>query len=208
VWGAKASNLLHVEWSRGIGGGLVLGGRLYRGAGIAGELGHIVVAPEDARRCPHCGRAGCLEAVAGLRAVASDALGVPSEHIEPEHVSTLLDPHFPDPARVSRAFERAAGFMARALGTALNLLNPDLVIIGGEVGRLAYDRVRGTLLKEIGGYTIRPALADASIQATTLSEDAALRGAVALVLVSQPGEPDPLLSFMQSRARLAVMAQR
>src|SRR4051794_4040185 len=70
LWGAarESRNLIRIEWSRGIGAGLILDGKLYRGAGVAGELGHTVVL-DGGPLCPRCGNAGCLDVVAGSAAL-------------------------------------------------------------------------------------------------------------------------------------------
>jgi len=65
--GRPYKNLLGVWVGTGVGGGLILGGKLYDGRGAAGEIGHIVIKP-GGRRCP-CGRRGCLEAYAGRAAM-------------------------------------------------------------------------------------------------------------------------------------------
>lgn len=57
------ASLLGVFWGTGVGGGVVLDGKLWEGRGAAGEIGHVVV-KKDGRRCP-CGRRGCMEAYAG-----------------------------------------------------------------------------------------------------------------------------------------------
>ena len=69
--GRSYSDLLGVFVGTGVGGGLVLGGRLRRGLGAAGEIGHAVVQP-DGRRCS-CGRRGCLEAYAGRQGIERQA---------------------------------------------------------------------------------------------------------------------------------------
>src|SRR3954452_2880633 len=70
LWGAArdSRNLIRIEWSRGVGAGLILDSKLYRGAGVAGELGHTVV-QDGGPLCPRCGNAGCLDVIAGSAAL-------------------------------------------------------------------------------------------------------------------------------------------
>lgn len=141
--GHGVDDLIYLTVSTGIGGGLILGGRLYRGAsGTAGEVGHMVIA-RDGPRCG-CGRNGCLEALASGTAIAREArLAVESGR------PTVLS-QVPPEAITSEAVARAAGDgdplarevfagAAAALGVGItnlvNLLNPALVIVGGGVSR-------------------------------------------------------------------------
>lgn len=118
-------NFVYVTVSTGIGAGLCLDGKLFRGGqGKAGEFGHIVVDP-DGPPC-HCGNRGCLEALSSGTAIAALA-GLPSA------------------AAVSRAAqegdEEAAKVLAQAAwhlgvavgGSLINLLNPDAIAFGGGV---------------------------------------------------------------------------
>ena len=68
-------DMVYIEWSRGIGCGLVLGGCLYRGRGVAGEFGHTVIAFDRTDVCPGCHKKGCLESVSGWNAVFENAFG-------------------------------------------------------------------------------------------------------------------------------------
>jgi predicted NBD/HSP70 family sugar kinase len=198
VWGAAApssrgnrpqySNVVYVKWSRGIGVGLILGGVIFRGEGIAGEIGHTIVSSDDALpACRNCGHHGCLEAVAGADAILH---GRPSTDIE-EAATIARDPSTPE----ADGFRRAARQLAVALGPLINVLNPQLVIIGGEVGRYAYDVVRHELRRALVKTTIEPTLADVTVVGSKL-DDAALRGAA--VLLTPLTEPSPwLLRFLR-----------
>jgi glucokinase len=139
-----ATNLLCVFVGSGLGAGLVLGGQLHEGAtGIAGELGHITVEP-DGRPC-NCGRRGCLEAyvgghyleervreaaAAGGHAGALQAAGGQVEDI----TCTALEVAWRNGDPDARAlYEEAARWLAIGLGTAIQVLNPDTLVLGGGV---------------------------------------------------------------------------
>jgi predicted NBD/HSP70 family sugar kinase len=203
VWGAArdARNVIRVEWSRGVGAGLILGGELYRGAGVAGELGHTVV-EEGGPLCPRCGNAGCLDVVAGSDALVERIPG--ADDLE----SAIALARAGDPA-ASAVFTEAAERTAQALGALVSVLNPNLVVIGGTVGHAGYDVIRPPLLQALKRYTMRPALRDVEIARTTLPDREVLRGAIALVLRTPAGDEDALLAHLQRRAagvRLAVRA--
>ncbi|MFC4591475.1 ROK family transcriptional regulator [Sphaerisporangium corydalis] len=118
--GASLGDFLHVSGEIGIGAGLVVDGALFRGAhGFAGELGHVVVAP-DGPAC-RCGGTGCLERYAG-----QDAL-LPAGGEIAELVARL---RAGEPAATA-ACERAGSALGVALTTAVNLLDPDTIVLGG-----------------------------------------------------------------------------
>lgn len=198
-------NVIYVEWSRGIGAGIILDGQLYRGQGVAGELGHTVAIDDDeAQDCPRCGNRGCLETVAGWEAVLQ---GLPaSTHTRPLSDADLLsafdragDPKTDE----AKAFRRAAWEVGRALGPLIHFLNPQLVIVGGDVGTSGYNVIRTTLLESLRRYTMRPALVEVTVLPGRLGRHAALRGATALVLHKSANRADPLLEHLQRCARVS-----
>ena len=120
--GRGASNLVYITWGTGVGGGLILDGRLYTGTrGLAGELGHMIVAP-GGPVCG-CGQHGCLEAVCGGANLARQTGRSAVELFAA--------------ARVDREalaiVQRAAASMGQALVTLTNIFDPDLIVIGGGV---------------------------------------------------------------------------
>ncbi|UIX29203.1 ROK family protein [Streptomyces sp. GQFP] len=130
-WGAGrgVANLLYVGLSSGIGSALVLDGRLHRGAvGAAGELGHVSV-DIDGPVCP-CGNRGCLVLHAGLPAVLAALrreFGTGAELDE-----MLVRTAAGDPAG-ERVFTRAGTVVGRLLANLCNLLNPERIVVGGEL---------------------------------------------------------------------------
>lgn len=212
VWGAGRapvladrspySNIVYVEWSKGIGAGLILGGKLYRGEGVAGEMGHTVVRDfkeaSDEPPCPRCGHAGCLEEVAGWDAILRR---LPQFADKPRLTRDDLRGALllaSEPGDAADKFARAARDVGRVLGPTIHFLNPELVIIGGDIGREGYGVVRTSLLRSLRDYTMRPALADVAVVPTKLGADTALQGAIALVLRHARGEP--LLTFLQRKS--------
>jgi glucokinase len=117
---AGAPNYIAMVVSTGVGGGIVLEGRLLGGRlGNAGHVGHIVVEP-DGRPCP-CGSHGCLEAEASGTALAEISGG-------PAHLAPL------------ELVERAGMLVGRAVGSVVNLLDLPLAVVGGSVALGFGDR--------------------------------------------------------------------
>ncbi len=143
---AEHDSLLGVFWGTGVGGGVILGGKQWNGRGSAGEIGHMVVV-QNGRRCP-CGRKGCMEAYAGRGAMEARA-----RHLhEEKHRDTKLFEIMGERGRSRltsgiwfRAVERgdelalelleeAVGAIGAAAASAVNLLDPAAVVIGGGLG--------------------------------------------------------------------------
>src|SRR5262249_21495481 len=127
--GRGFTELLYVKLSSGIGAGLVLDGRLHRGAGgTAGELGHVHV-QADGAVC-RCGYRGCLETVASTRALLS--------HLQPAHgpaltVSALLELGADGDVAATRVVGDASHEIGRVLANVCTNLNPQAIVVGGEL---------------------------------------------------------------------------
>ncbi|MFF4173268.1 ROK family protein [Streptomyces sp. NPDC001744] len=137
---------LHVSAGTGIGAAVVVDGHLLRGArGLAGELGHVPVRP-DGPACG-CGGRGCLEQYAGERAVLRAAGG------EPDAREGLLAERAAAGDRaVRRALEGAGEALGIALTGAVNLFDPEAVVLGGALAALA-PWLLPSLRKELDGRT-------------------------------------------------------
>ncbi len=144
--GQGCQSLLYVTISTGIGGGWVLAGRIYSGAdGMAGEIGHVVVRPGGAA-CV-CGKRGCLEAESCGPAMARAAQArLAAEPATGAHLAALAGG---DPGRVTgklvaeaaaggdalaqEVLDHAARMLGVGLGGAINLMNPERIVLGGGV---------------------------------------------------------------------------
>lgn len=178
-WGAGAGvhDLVYLKASTGIGAGLIIAGRLFRGAGrTAGEIGHTVIDP-GGPVC-RCGNRGCLEMYAGSSAILSALQPTHPEVVD--LVSAVARAQQGDPGcrRVVADAGRAVG---SALATLCNIVNPARVIVGGtlgEAGELLLEPMRDALR----AGAIRSAADDVVIVGASLGHDAELMGAVALAL--------------------------
>ena len=143
--GRPYSSMLGVFWGTGVGGGIVLDGKLWLGRASAGEFGHMVVKIGGAR-CP-CGRKGCLEAYAGrgsmeVRAREKAKQGVHTELfkiMEKQGRPRLTSGVFAralereDPL-ATELIDRAIAAIGAGIASAINLLDLEAVIIGGGLG--------------------------------------------------------------------------
>lgn len=131
--GRGVDDVAVVSIGRGVGLGLVLDGRLYRGsAGGAGEFGHTKVMV-DGPRCD-CGGRGCLEALIGEPALCAQASTVAGHQLGLDEAAELA--RAGDTA-MAEVFERAGRTLGTAVGNLVNLINPKLVILAGEGTRVS-----------------------------------------------------------------------
>lgn len=173
----------------GIGGGIVLDGKLYHGAAdVAGEIGHMTIAYAG-RRCS-CGNYGCLEAYASGTAIAARAV----EGLEAGVESRLLSyvdgnvggvtaatvyqaAHDGDPLALA-VITDTAKYLGTGLANIINVLNPDIVVVQGGV-TLAGDRLFAPLRAEVNLRAFRPAVRACRIVPGLLTGTAGVYGAAA-----------------------------
>ncbi|TCC33124.1 ROK family transcriptional regulator [Kribbella speibonae] len=178
VWGAGAGvdSALYLRLSYGVGGGIVLGGRLLAGAGgAAGELGHISV-DRDGPACS-CGGRGCLERYVSLTTLQEQS----------ENVLDARD----DKARDLLAV--AGARVGEVLAAACNTVNPEVVVIGGELAETG-DHLFKPLQTAFRRHTHSQVHRSVRITRAALGPDAAARGGIALVLTSSPASPNAVLN--------------
>ncbi|MFD3562351.1 ROK family protein [Streptomyces sp. NPDC058686] len=165
-----------VKVSTGIGAGVVIGGRIYRGIdGGAGDIGHIRV-PEGAGTLCRCGSYGCLAAVASGRALARrlTEAGVPAE--SGSDVRELLAEGHPEAVRLAREAGRSVG---EVLATVVTLLNPGVLMIAGDLAGTPFlTGVRELLYQR----ALPRSTAHLNVVTAQLGERSALVGAGALVV--------------------------
>lgn len=174
IWGSAAGvqNVLYIRVSYGVGGGLVLDGQLFAGAaGGAGELGHVCVEP-DGPACT-CGGHGCLERYVCLPAILEQCHARRFEHV--------LGRLRRDDSAVRSVIATAGLRLGRVIAGACNVINPEAVVIGGEVA-LAGDALLSPARKAIDAYAHRDVRRSLRVHAATLGEAGAARGGIALAL--------------------------
>lgn len=190
--GMGIDNLIYVTVGTGIGGGIIVGGQLYRGAsGTAGEIGHMTICV-NGPRC-NCGNIGCWETFASGTALAREAV----KRIEAGAQTTILSLANGDPKKVkgetvflaakqgdSLAMELISVtgyYLGVGLVNLVNIFNPQLIVIGGglaQMGSLLLDPA----LKVVAEHAFRLPAEAVRIELSGLGTDAGALGAVALVL--------------------------
>ena len=180
--GQDCSNMLGVVVSTGVGGGLILDGRLIAGAsGNAGHIGHVIVEPDTGPRCA-CGGRGCLEAIARGPAVAAWAQAQGWRPGQPDVSARDLAA---DAARGDPVGRAALARAGRALGLAITsatlLCDLELIVVGGglaQAGPLLFD----SLHEAVRQYARLPFARGVRVVPAGLGQSAGLVGAAALIL--------------------------
>ena len=163
-----ASNVIGMTIGTGIGGGIILGGRLYHGSSdVAGEIGHATI-DITGRRCK-CGNYGCLEAYASGPSIADRA----REALGGDDSALMIRMAGGDPARITAAtvYEAAkkgddtaldvvretSRFLGAGIANLLNIFNPEVVVIAGGVTQ-AGDTLFAPLRREVKKRAFKPAV--------------------------------------------------
>jgi predicted NBD/HSP70 family sugar kinase len=172
-----ATDLIYVKVASGIGAGLILGGRLHRGAiGIAGELGHVIV-DTDGHVC-RCGNRGCLETVAAgpaLLALLRPAYG------DDFTTHDLLQRSAAGDVGCRRVLADAGRAIGRALADLINCVNPRFVVTGGELSAAGEPLLAG-IRESIERFALPASAAAMTVTCSELGDRAELLGALALVI--------------------------
>jgi predicted NBD/HSP70 family sugar kinase len=125
--------LVYIKASTGVGAGIVISGRVFRGRrGVAGEIGHTAVEPYG--RICYCGGRGCLETLIGSNVLLAQAAILDPP---PRTMDELVERARQGNAVCKRVLREASIRLGRAIGNLCNLLNPDVVVLGGALGRAA-----------------------------------------------------------------------
>jgi glucokinase len=196
--GKPYKSLLGVFWGTGVGGGIVLNGKMWEGRGAAAEIGHIVV-KKDGALCP-CGRQGCLEAYAGRGSMEAKAR---KEMSQGRKTSLFKIMEHKGRARLSsgvwaKAIEdgdelaielvdRAISYLGAGIGSAVNLLDPEAVVIGGGMG----VRFGDAYLERIRDATMPHVFADDRPPELLVAGLGDLGGATGAALL-KPARPRPV----------------
>lgn len=175
--GRGSRNIIYIRvGDGGIGMGLVLDGKIYRGSrGIAGEFGHVVLEGDRLDvECHRCGRP-CIEAVIG--SMLGCHHGVCDPPIQ-QLVAAAIDGH----TDAIGSLTDTAHYLGWALANVVTVLNPDLILIGGPFPAAAYGLIIPPIQEKLDALTIAPAARDYVLALGALEEDAVLGGAIALAL--------------------------
>ena len=173
----EVSDLLFVKVGTGIGSGLILGGRIHRGAlGMAGDLGHVPV-PESDAACS-CGNVGCLEMVAGGAALARQLAAVGKGTVDSRDVTDLV--RRGDPV-AGHAVREAGRVIGRVLADAVTLLNPALIVVGGDIAE-GGDQLLAGVREEVFRRSTARSTNGLVIAPSAVGDHAGVVGAAAMVI--------------------------
>jgi glucokinase len=183
-------DVAYIKVGSGIGSGLLLDGRIYRGAtGCAGEIGHITI--RDNGPLCSCGSYGCLESMAGGQAIARKAreavlAGRRTQLAAIQPVENITAHDVADATRMGdlvaqQIVAEAGSYLGIAIASMVNLINPAMVVVGGGVAQLG-DLLLEPIRKTVRTRSLRSAAQAVRITAATLGRRSSSMGAVVQAL--------------------------
>lgn len=187
--GVGRRHLVYLTISTGVGGGVVLDDRLYRGAmGNGAELGHVTV-DWDGRPCPGCGRTGCHEAYVSGTSIAARAREALARADVPSVLAALADLTAADVAAAARdgdavaaaVWEETTAALACGVVSIVNVFEPEVVVVGGGVSR-AGEQLLGPVRKALRATAMSPAGRAVEVVRSPLGDRVGVVGAAAVVL--------------------------
>ena len=172
--GRGTRNMVYITWSTGVGGGLIIDGKLHRGAhGTAGEIGHMIIDPNGP--LDSCGQRGCLEAFIGGKNIARET-GQPAAEL---FAAAARGDH-----GARAVVDRAARYMGIALISLTNALDPEMFVIGGGISR-SWSLIQPEMLATLRSSPfIKPARRP-SVRRARLGDRAGQVGAVEWARINQ-----------------------
>lgn len=187
-----ARNFIYITISTGIGGGIVIDGKLYFGAsGAAGEVGHMTIV-DDGPRCT-CGNRGCWEQMASGTALAREA----RKRIGEGTATIILDIAGGDIARVTaetvsqalmrgdtlakELVSRTSYYLGVGFATLINVFNPELIVIGGGLANIG-DKLLDPAYREAGERVFKESFRAVRFVPAELGADSGVLGAAAWAL--------------------------
>ncbi|MEV0631062.1 ROK family protein [Nonomuraea wenchangensis] len=190
--------LVYLTGEVGVGGGIILDGRLLRGAdGFSGEVGHLQVDPDGAQ-CG-CGRAGCWETKVGLAALVRAAMpeqayGLPGRPVpDPgERVSDIADGLAAGDPRMTAAVAQVGEWLGLGGSILANLFNPRVIVIGGYFASLARWLLPHAQ-DQLDRLVVAAPAARCRLVASTLGFGAASRGAASMVVSDVIDDPTAII---------------
>ena len=188
--GTGVDYMAYFNIGTGIGGGIIIDGKLYRGCGNAAEFGHQIILP-DGPRCL-CGRRGCLESLCSGTSIARRAREQLADHPESRILSAAGDlndvtaHHVAEAAREGddlalKIWRETGEYLGLGVANVVNILNPRRVVLGGgvmEAEDLFLDAVRET----VSEHAMKQLAEDVEIVPGMLGDQAGIIGAVHLAL--------------------------
>lgn len=188
--GKNARNMLVMFIGTGIGGAIIIDGKIYRGSNfVAGEIGHVSV-EKDGPVCG-CGKKGCFEAVASRTAIARNIqkdmkakkktvlnkLTTANKQIKSRMLAEAVSAN---DKLVIKHLSAACQVIGRVLASVTNLMNFDLIVLGGGLIEALKHFMVGQITESFDKYVLKDSAKGIKILASKLGDDAALYGGIAL----------------------------
>ncbi len=188
---SKPKHVLGIFIGTGIGGGLIQNGELYHGSShTAGEVGHMVI-DVNGPKCS-CGNKGCFEVFASRLALFR-AIQSAIKNGEKSLLTEMLGDDLKDlrsgdirkairrgDKMVEKIVEEAAEYTGVAIGNLVNILNPEVVVLGGGVMEALADEMMPTIVKSAKSHVLPGTFRNVDIIASKLGDNAGITGAAAL----------------------------
>lgn len=190
----KVKNVIGIFLGTGIGGGIIIDGKLYYGFNrTAGEIGHMVL-EVGGPKCG-CGNRGCFEALAsrsaifrriqsavkdGQKTVLTDMLGPGLDDMRSGDLRKAIRQ---GDKFVEKIVEEAAEYTGIAVANLINIFNPEVVILGGGVIAALADEMMAVIVETAKDYTFPGTFKGINIIATKLGDDAGIFGGAALARI-------------------------
>ncbi|MEV7970198.1 ROK family protein [Sphaerisporangium sp. NPDC088356] len=194
--GIGFQNLIYLHGDVGVGGGIIVGGKLLDGDGGYGcELGHMMVNPYNGRPCG-CGSRGCLEAEVGEQALL-DAAGRSSDLVGREGVRAVVAAADNGDIAAQEALRRIGDWLGIGVANLINLFNPGLVIFGGML-REVYPGSAAQVHSRVEANVLVISREKVQLRTSALGDDATLIGAAELAFSKLLASPLDVLAEMTS----------
>lgn len=189
--GANNPDVVFVTLGTGVGGGVIADGNLIHGvAGAGGEIGHMIVDPENGFMCT-CGNKGCLETVASATGVVRVARQLAEQYEGSSAIKAAIDNGDTVTSKdifiaaedgdkfANSVVERVSRYLGLAAANISNILNPDSVVIGGGVSA-AGEFLRSRVEKYFVTFAFPQVKKSTKIKIAELGNDAGIIGAASL----------------------------
>ncbi len=188
---AKPKHLIGIFIGTGIGGGLIFNGQLYEGHNLtAGEIGHMVI-EVNGPKCG-CGNRGCLEALASRTAIFRRIQSAVKDG-QKTLLTDMLGPNLADMRSgdirkairkgdkfVEKIVEEAAEYAGIGVANLINILNPEIVVVGGGVIEALENEMMPTIIKTAKEHVMSGTMSGIEIEASKLGDHAGITGAAVL----------------------------
>ena len=185
--GEGTKNLIMATLGTGVGGGIIVDGKIVTGAhGAGGEIGHACVEPEETESC-NCGNKGCLEQMASATGIVRIGKKIMAEntaetklHLDNFSAKTIFDAYKEGDSVAKQIVDKFAEYLGTALAIFTCVVDPEVIVIGGGVSKAGQP-----LIDAVAGYYKEHAFIsckDTPIVLAKLDNDAGIYGAAKLVV--------------------------